>query len=537
MHEPHSDSASPLNSDAPKKNGPDKWRPSLSMIVALVLSIVLLVPLAGVVFFRVYENELIQQTEAELIAQSAALAAIAAQRLLENAEGDLPLGTVVTPTGSDTAHGLWRPQPATLSLQSSLILPPRGIAEDTEAQVHAAYSAMAISMKEILLDTQRVTLAGFRLTDFNGTVIAGRDEVGMSLKHIQEVAAALKGRYASVLRERIVDNPQPIYSISRGTSVRVFAATPIIVEDRVAGVIYASRTPSNILKEMVFKWDTVLSLGVFVLLIVGGIGFIFARTISRPIRALTSRTLQISSGEQGAIAPLQVHGSRELHALSTGMLDMASKLSERNEYINVFARHVTHELKTPLTAIHGAAELLIDCGEDLSETERIRFLQNIIADTKRSSVLLSRLNALAKADSVQIGGQCSLSELLQDIRGRFNGCQLKTEGDCLLPMSSENAAIIFENLIDNSINHSARHIEVVVVSSGERPNLIVRDDGTGVSAGNAHRIFELFYTTRRENGGTGMGLGIVQAMLKAHGAQIELLDSQSGAWFRISFDA
>ena len=58
----------------------DRWRPPLSLVIALVLGIMLLVPLGGIVFFRVYENQLIQTTEGELIAQSAAIAAITAQQ-------------------------------------------------------------------------------------------------------------------------------------------------------------------------------------------------------------------------------------------------------------------------------------------------------------------------------------------------------------------------------------------------------------------------------------------------------------------------
>ena len=98
-----------------------------------------------------------------------------------------------------------------------------------------------------LVATQYVTLAGFRLLDPNGIVIAGRQEVGLSLAHLDEVAAALQGRFAATLRVRISKHDQPsLYSMSRGTGMRVFTAMPVIVRDQVAGVVYASRTPSNV---------------------------------------------------------------------------------------------------------------------------------------------------------------------------------------------------------------------------------------------------------------------------------------------------
>ncbi|TIP68863.1 MAG: two-component sensor histidine kinase, partial [Mesorhizobium sp.] len=88
-------------------------------------------------------------------------------------------------------------------------------------------------------ETQKTTLAGFRLLDAKGVVIAGREEVGLSLGAVAEVRAALAGRYASVLRQRISDEPPPsLYSVSRGTRVRVFVAMPVAVDGKVAGVVY-----------------------------------------------------------------------------------------------------------------------------------------------------------------------------------------------------------------------------------------------------------------------------------------------------------
>ncbi|MBO6508977.1 MAG: sensor histidine kinase, partial [Roseibium sp.] len=67
--------------------------------------------------------------------------------------------------------------------------------------------------------------------------------------------------------------------------------------------------------------------------------------------------------------------------------------------------------------------------------------------------------------------------------------------------------------------------------------ILVNDNGTGISEGNALQIFDLFFTTRREAGGTGMGLGIVQAILKAHHGRLRLVpEADGGATFEIAFD-
>ena len=516
----------------------DKWRPPLSMIVATVLGIMLVVPLAGIVFFRVYETELIQATEAELISQSAAIAAVTAERLTELGGAELKTGAVVPlhrvrsyeDGDSDSPWAAIRPQ---LDLAKTWVLPKRPGPQAADTAADPTYAAVGRWLDPVLRETQRRTLAGFRVLDFNGTVIAGRGDIGLSFAEVPEVKTALSGRYGSALRERVVNNPQPIYSISRGSSVRVFTALPIEIDGRVAGVVYASRTPSNIFREMYLKREAVLGVLAFVLGSTFLVGFIFLRGIAGPIRALTARSLRIGNGDRDAIRPLAIHGNREIHALSTSLLDMSRKLFERNDYINTFATHVSHELKSPLTSIQGAAELLLDGGDTLSEAERARFLKNILEDTERASLLLTRLRALARADSVEIGGSCRLAQVLEGIGGRFEGVEIVCPVECTLPLSEENARIVLENLIDNSARHGARRVSFEAVRTEEGLTLLVRDDGTGISEGNRDQIFDLFFTTRREEGGTGMGLGIVRALLKAHGGTIDLDSGGEGACFRI----
>ncbi|RUT98746.1 ATP-binding protein, partial [Mesorhizobium sp. USDA-HM6] len=103
-----------------------------------------------------------------------------------------------------------------------------------------------------------------------------------------------------------------------------------------------------------------------------------------------------------------------------------------------------------------------------------------------------------------------------------------------LGISGENAAIVLANLIDNSARHGAREVTIGAASAGERVAVHVGDDGGGISPSNRTKVFEPFFTTRREAGGTGMGLGIVLALLKAHDGTITLVDSARGTRFEIN---
>ncbi|TGT99274.1 MAG: HAMP domain-containing protein [Mesorhizobium sp.] len=510
-----------------------KWRPRLATVVVAILIMVMALPLVGLFFFRLYENQLIRQTEAELIAQGAALAAIYAQEVRDAGIAIEKLGAAV-PAERDNPDSPYRPIEPSLDLASDRVLPTRPAA--TAATVDPAFAAIGARLSGILAETQKTTLAGFRLLDPNGVVIAGREEIGLSLGAVAEVRAALAGRYASALRQRISDEPPPsLYSVSRGTRVRIFVAMPVAVDGKVAGVVYLSRTPNNIVKHLYGERGKV---GLAAIAILGGtllIGLVFLRTVSRPIYALMERTKRIAAGDREAIRPLDHHGTREMAALSDAFLDMAEKLHARSDSIQTFATHVSHELKSPLTAIQGAAELLRDSGSAMDEAERRRFSNNIVTDAGRLNLLVRRLLDLARAENLAPSGEStSLSAALALLPAEARlAVRVEEGGDIRLRMSAENAAIVLANLIDNSARHGATLVSIAAASADGKATILVSDDGAGISPSNRGRIFEPFFTTRRDAGGTGMGLGIVLALLKAHDGTIRLVDSERGTRFEI----
>jgi len=514
-----------------------KWRPRLGAIVVAILIVVMALPLVGLFFFRLYENQLIRQTEAELIAQGAVLGAVYAAEVRAARISADALGAIVPADVVGDPDEPYHPIEPKLDLASDTTLGQRP--EAKQAVPDAAFAAIGTRLAAILSETQRTTLAGFRLLDPAGTVIAGKDEVGLSLVDIGEVRTALSGRYASVLRSRVSDEPPPpLYSVSRGTRVRVFVALPVVVEGRVAGVVYLSRTPNNIVKHLYGERGKVALAAIAML---GGtllIAYLFLRTVSRPMHELMDRTRRIAAGDRGAIRPLDHHGTREMAELSTAFLDMARKLQARSDSIQTFATHVSHELKSPLTAIQGAAELLRDTGGDMDEAERRRFSGNIVSDAERLNRLVRRLLDLARAENTTTSDDTtSLDEALH--LPVADGMTVRTGpgADLRFRMSTENAAMVLSHLADNSARHRATTFSVSADRSGDCVTLTVADDGPGVSANNRAQIFEPFFTTRRDSGGTGMGLGIVVALLKAHDGTIRLVDSEAGARFEIILPA
>ncbi|TIO48266.1 MAG: HAMP domain-containing histidine kinase [Mesorhizobium sp.] len=512
----------------------ERWRPRLATVVVAILIVVMALPLVGLFFFRLYENQLIRQTEGELIAQGAVVAAVYADAV--RAAGIAPerLGAPISADPARDSNYPYQPIEPQLDLASDDVMPSRPAA--LPATADPAFAAIGARLDGILDETQKTTLAGFRLLDPHGVVIAGGGELGLSLGKVEEVGRALSGVYASELRLRIPDQPAPpLYSVSRGTKVRVFVALPVEVAGRVAGVVYLSRTPNNIVKHLYGERGKVTLAAIA---IVGGtllIALVFIRTVSRPIYALIDRTKRIAAGDREAIGPLDHHGTREMAELSAAFLDMAQKLQARSDSIQTFATHVSHELKSPLTAIQGAAELLRDSGGTMDEAERRRFSNNIVTDAGRLNLLVRRLLELARAENLAPSGESTTLHAALALLPVDTRLEVRTEGgDTGLGISGENLAIVLANLIDNSARHGAKQVTIGAESAGERAAVHVGDDGDGISVSNRAKVFEPFFTTRREAGGTGMGLGIVLALLKAHNGTIRLVDTERGTRFEIN---
>jgi len=109
--------------------------------------------------------------------------------------------------------------------------------------------------------------------------------------------------------------------------------------------------------------------------------------------------------------------------------------------------------------------------------------------------------------------------------------------DQAVGMSTDNATIIFSHLADNAVRHQAKTLRIRAYRSADMISIAVMNDGEPITDNNRDKIFMPFFTTRRESGGTGMGLEIVRSMLRAHRGSIHLSDDGDGVTFVLTFRA
>lgn len=262
----------------------------------------------------------------------------------------------------------------------------------------------------------------------------------------------------------------------------------------------------------------------------GFLGWLQWMLLLRPILGLE----RYAEAQESAASPAPpAHfGTRELFATGQQVIAMAEALRDREATIRAHTDHVTHELKTPVSAIRAAVELLEDGGA-LSEGDR-RLVAEIDGARVQLEAQLAALRRAAQARETRYLGVARLSEVVPGLAAEFPALALVCEGDAALPLAPEGLRIVLGQLLRNAAENGARRV-FLRAGVEAAPFLEVEDDGRGISEGNRGRVFDPFFTTRRDEGGTGIGLAVVRNLVDAHRAGIALLPSAAGARFRVTF--
>lgn len=517
--------------EAAKTFAKRRW-PALHLrtILLAVLLFAAAMPAAGAVFLRVYENILVRQTEAELIAQGAALSATAAA-LWPGARPEAP------PPADDPSR--WRPEAPAVDLSAGQALPERPRARPA-APADPAAAEVAAALGPVVERTTRTTLASVLLLDRRGTVVLGYERGG-SHAGLPEVKAALAGGTATVFRRNSSYSPKYSFEwLSRASALRLHHARPVTVNGRVVGVLLLSRSPRALFKGLYQdRVKLLLGLGFIgaVLVVLAGL---VSRGVTRPIEGLSAASRDLAAG-RGEPPPTPATAAIEIRELYESFRAMAAAIDRRSRYLRDIAAAVSHEFKTPLAGIRGAVELIEDHGETMTEAERRRFLQAIAADTERLNQLVGRLLDLARADMAepQAGVATALAGPVRRTADAFQapGFAVRLDLPADLPAVAAPVATleaVLATLLENSRQAGAGAVEIVARAAGHVLALTVADDGPGVPAGDRERLFEPFFTSRRAEGGTGLGLPIARSLLAASGGRIELRPAGAGACFEIS---
>lgn len=488
---------------------------------------------------RVYENALVRRTESEVAAQAAAIAATAALLLPgEDAPAGPPLdASRYAPDEVLRSSSRYEEPVSEIDLRSSPVLPARPAAEQVATAPDATMQSLANRIAPVIAETKQTTLAAITLLDGRGIVLGGYEQ-GRSLASLPEVRAALGGTSRTVLRHNdSYSQSNPLYLISRATAIRLHHARPIMRGGKAVGVVLVSRSPAALFRGM---WEDAGkiafgTLSIFALLVV--LTMVLARAVVTPIEKLSAAARALASGRSAHLRhpTLEV---REVRSLYDDFDGMAEAIDRRSRYLRDFAASLSHEFKTPLAGLRGGIELLQDHGEEMTAAERERFLANMTEDADRLTRLVSRLMELAQAD--MDGGEVSAPAQLQPILARLADGLASSDfavnvntPDVMPQLAIEGAALetVLATLIENARQAGAAHLTITARTEADQGVIDLTDNGPGIPAADWARIFDPFFTSKRVQGGTGLGLPIARALVHNRGGALELAESATGARF------
>ncbi len=485
------------------------WRRALYAIrtrLLLVNAFLVVVPVAGISFARAYERELLRSEEEGMVAVADTLSATVAS--------DRELAPPSLIAGARAAATKLRAEVRVLDREGRVVFDtgPEQVDVRTEGRALLPYPFDFRSLR-------RVSVYDTPPADGH---FASRPEVARAL-------AGEPGRYtrrAQGLR-----------------GVRLFIAEPLrtSVSNAPVGAIYVTRTTYPVLVSLYQVRNSLLRVTLVSLAIGTLVALFLAFTISRPLRRLTEAAGRIAAGERGVA--LNLGGRDEIGELARDFDAMARALDARLGYISELAANVSHEFKTPIASMRGAAELLRDGAADDPEA-RTRFLGNILDDAERLSRLVTRLLELSRIEArpeprVPLDYRALVESVVSRYRESDRDVRITWNAAFdHLRASPDQIETVLTNLVDNALRFSPEGSPVTVQIDGDAHGFhtTVRDEGSGVSEANLPRVWDRFFTTDRARGGTGLGLSIVRAIVEVHGGNVgvEAREGRGAAfWFTL----
>ena len=400
--------------------------------------------------------------------------------------------------------------------QQIAVVDDPAIAADYE-RVHGSFKLVA---SELLL----LPLEGAQLAALNKTV---EQEQGLYEFLTRSPRRALTIKRISELTDDLAENAYEVLAIS------------YLVADR--EVVRLRADAESVQRRLVLL--VIFSTAVALIIALG-----LTRYIARPIAELDAAIRQLGSAD--FMHPITVRGPEDLQTLGERLDWLRRRLVELEAEKNRFLRHLSHELKTPLTAVREGAELLNDeVGGRLEPQQK-----QVVSIMRDNSVKLQRLiedlldyqRALHAAASL-VPHPVQLDALVAE-SARAHGLAMQAKGQRLaldvqkvqVEGDAEKLRSIIDNLVGNAVKFTPEGGTISVLARSEGSNAVIDvvDSGPGVPREERESIFESFFRGRAKASGrvegTGLGLAIAREFTEAHGGRISVVSESPGGHFRVT---
>lgn len=368
------------------------------------------------------------------------------------------------------------------------------------------------------------------VTDTRGRVLFDSQgiAVGDDYSRWRDVALTLRGEYgARTTRDDPYDDASSV----------MYVAAPIIVDDRIVGVLSVGK-PTRSFQTFIdqgLRAANKAALGLFAVAMLLALAFSYWMT--RDLRRLVVYANEAAAGERSAIP---IEGRSELKRLAGALEHLRAELDGKT-HVERVTQLLAHELKSPIAAVRGAAELL---EEEPDRERQARLQKNIRDEALRLQRIVEGVLELARAENrdrppareaVDLAALVDEAVALRDTRCAEKGLVIRRTFDAVPPVAGDRFLLrqALLNLLDNAIDFSPAGgtIHLGLHAADGAIEVRVRDEGAGIPDYAQARLFERFYSTPRPDSGqrgTGLGLNLVEQAARLHGGQITLANHASG---------
>jgi two-component system sensor histidine kinase CreC len=369
------------------------------------------------------------------------------------------------------------------------------------------------------------------ITDKNGKVIfdaQNRDNIGADFTKWRDVRLTLEGVYGARSTRVSIEDPK---------SSVLYVGAPIYVRGDIAGVLTVAKPTTNInnfISNFKPEFYKVVSISMLAAII---LSLLASWWITLPIKRLTRYANDIGEGKNVNIPKLD---ATEIGEMGKAFEKMKATL-EGKKYIEQYIQTLTHEVKSPVSAIVAAAELL---EEKMPPEQQSKFLANIRNEAGRINDIVERLLALSALENLKmlsanekVNLQSLMSEVLESKqpllkrRGITIHCEIPAE----ITISGDKFLLheALANLVQNAIDFSAQNDDIRIAGHLENKSIkvIIEDHGPGIPDYALDKVFDKFYSLQRPETGkksTGLGLNFVRQVASIHSGDIILQNRDSG---------
>lgn len=335
---------------------------------------------------------------------------------------------------------------------------------------------------------------------------------------------------------------------------KIFSATPVYEEGALRGYVYmilASEEYANIISALQKSYLLQIGLKFFLLTLVFAfvIGLITLWLLMKSLRDIVGTVKQFDKGDYSQKIPIRTTGelaelATTVNAMAETMLRNIEELKEVDKLRRDLIANISHDIRTPISIIHGYIETLIIKRDTLDAQKQEEYLQTILKSTEKLKRLMSDLFELSKLEARQVKPKMEsffMFDLLQDATRKYKlmaqerGISFETDFNSKSPMVHADVAMIervIQNLIDNALNYTPEEGKIKIVLNEDESNITVSvsNTGKGIPEDELPKIFDRYYKVNNSQGvhGTGLGLAIVKNILEIHQSTIHVISERLG---------